>query len=110
MRIAVVTKVPALDGPDAWENLAWCVPTHLALTPEKVVPFTCEDVGMDVGTALALRQPVFGLEEILILDMDGREVSGRGRKPGKWGVEIEEFDATYDGLIDARQKSLQILR
>lgn len=35
---------------------------------------------------------VFIPGEILILDDDGREVAGRGRKPGKWDVSIETFD------------------
>jgi len=49
-------------------------------------------VGNPIGlAALRLRVPVFHLGEILVLDGSGREVSGLGRKPGKWSVTIEEF-------------------
>ena len=43
--------------------------------------------------AVNLYEEVFQPGEILILDAEwGREVSGQGRKPGKWDVVCEHFD------------------
>lgn len=41
---------------------------------------------------LSLRTRVFIPGEILVLDDDGRELGGRGRKPDKWDVSVETFD------------------
>ena len=49
--------------------------------------------------------PVFSLGEILILDLYGREIAGRGRKPSKWSVEVEEFN-DLDEAIKCAQKVL----
>ena len=49
--------------------------------------------------------PVFSLGEILILDVTGREVAGRNRKPSKWFVTCEEFD-NLDDAVDCAQKLL----
>lgn len=60
---------------------------------QRAVP--TEDAGLtrEVGALfLSFRGTVFILGEILILDLDGREPHGHGRKPGKWGVTCEEFD------------------
>lgn len=48
---------------------------------------------------LSLRRPVFTVGEILILGPDGRELGWPGRKPGKWDVDVEEFD-TVDAAVD----------
>lgn len=44
------------------------------------------------------RMPVFAVGEILILDDDGREIAGHGRKPSKWAVTCEEFDTIEEAL------------
>jgi hypothetical protein len=51
---------------------------------------------------LNLRAPVFVLGEVLVLDGDGREVAGRGRKPDKWDVDCERFDSIDDAIARAR--------
>lgn len=53
-----------------------------------------------LDTILCLRQPVFHVGEILILDAEtGREVGYPGRKPSKWFIRIEEFDQDLEGAI-----------
>jgi hypothetical protein len=42
--------------------------------------------------------PVFDLGEVLILDNNGREATGRGRKPSKWSVEVEEFNNLNEAI------------
>jgi len=42
--------------------------------------------------------PVFNLGEVLILDNNGREATGRGRKPSKWSVEVEEFNNLNEAI------------
>lgn len=39
------------------------------------------------------RTEVFALGEIVILNESGREIGGRGRKPSKWHINYELFDA-----------------
>ncbi len=53
---------------------------------------------------LHMRAEVFEVSEILILDNEtGREVSGQGRKPSKWDVEVEEFSKIEDAIKRARE-------
>jgi len=59
---------------------------------ETVVP-----VPFEVG--IELREPVFNVGEILILDESGREVGYPGRKPSKWLVTCELFGDDLDAAI-----------
>lgn len=52
---------------------------------------------------LAIRTPVFKVGEILIMGLDGREVTGDGRKPSKWDVTCEEFDNVEAAITRARE-------
>lgn len=52
------------------------------------------------------RLPVFFLGEILIVNRNGREIAGRGRKPSKWGVECAYFWT----LRGARRRFAQLLK
>ena len=47
--------------------------------------------------------PVFHLGEILILDQNGREAAGMGRKPSKWSVEYKEFDTIEEAIECAKE-------
>lgn len=44
--------------------------------------------------------------EIVVLNGNGREPFGEGRKPGKWSVEYEEF-LTLDGALNCREQLLK---
>jgi hypothetical protein len=57
---------------------------------------TFERVPMDI--MLTLRAPVFEVGELLVLGESGREVLGAGRKPDKWDVDYEEFNAIEDAV------------
>lgn len=52
---------------------------------------------------LQLRTLVFQVGEILILDSNGRELGYPGRKPDKWGVDIEEVDTLEEAVQVARR-------
>lgn len=105
---AVITKVPDATAGDTG-NLATALDNYIETEqPDasneyrgRIAP-AIQVLGF--GVALALRSPVFVLGEVLILNADGREVTGRGRKPGKWSVETEEF-ATVE---EAVARSLEI--
>ena len=89
MEYAVVTKT--LDS-----DLAMTHATHVDLDALMgrggIVPFHEAPYGsIQVMSLLSLCEPVFVLGEIMVLS-GGRELSGRGRKPIKWGVECEVFD------------------
>ena len=89
VKLAVVTRVgPAEEG----GNLA----VAMDLWQENTPPTRYDPIGTwkpaPVMLQLSLRSRVFIPGEILVLDDDGREVAGRGRKPGKWDVSIETFD------------------
>lgn len=57
---------------------------------------------------MAFRVPVFTLGEILILNNDGREIAGRGRKPSKWLVVCEEFETLEEAVARAQDIPLGI--
>lgn len=96
MNIAVITRVPPDGDP---RNLAFCGPVYLQTSnsPEDVQPIST--VLGNPMAALMARTPVFVLGEILILDGDGREFAGRGRKPGKWGVELQNFGHDLEAAV-----------
>lgn len=56
-------------------------------------------------SALHLYTQVFWRGEIIVLDSDGREVGGQGRKPSKWYVTCEEFDNIEDAVARSREVS-----
>jgi hypothetical protein len=53
---------------------------------------------LDLLSQMSLRAPVFTVGEVLLLDSSGREISGRGRKPSKWVVEVEYCDTLEEAL------------
>lgn len=58
-----------------------------------------QKVGLDPMIILSMRQPVFTLGEIVILDsVGGRELDGNQRMPSKWDVGTEHFDNLEDAL------------
>lgn len=99
IKFGVVIEVPDEKGPRAWENLALNIPSHVQMGHDPTAMTPMADAGViGGGVLLALRAPVFILGEILILNSDGREPHGRGRKPNKWGVTVQEFDKIEDAL------------
>jgi len=87
-KIAVITRVPDPETDDG--NLAaalvYRLPSQLRL-----------------ACVLQGRTPVFHLGEILILDGNGREVVGLGRKPSKWDVGYQTFAALDEAIVRAQE-------
>lgn len=85
--LCVITEVPDwMAGEDPRGNLAAVAPLYIeqcnVLQP--AAP----------GMVLAARTTVFELGEILVVDRaGGREIGGSGRKPSKWSVKREHFEA-----------------
>jgi hypothetical protein len=101
---AVVTKVPEPTGPEGGGNLATALDqVFVKERPENMaMPFGRFGV-LPMGVALLSYIPVFTLGEVLLLGPDGRELTGRGRKPSKWSVEIETFLTAEAAVIRARE-------
>ncbi len=108
-QFGVITEVPGPKGPKAWENLALSNVSHVQIGS---TPDTCQPLNGGKGAAavvdrqvamlvLALRAPVFELGEVLVLGLDGRELTGRLRKPHKWGVRCELFDDADEAIARA---------
>ncbi len=104
MQIGVITKIP--EPPDLG-NLT---------TP-------LDGVWLQVGEAnegndfkgefeplvlISMRKQAFYLGEILVCDEDGREVSGRERKPDKWAVEVAWFP--LNKMTDAVNRAIKVRR
>lgn len=100
MKFGVVVRVP--EGEDVAGNLAlpmagaW-ISKH-PQDPTRVEP-------VPPALLLALRCPVFHRGEILVLDEDGREVAGHGRKPSKWDVDVELFETIEQAVARAARLS-----
>lgn len=96
--IAVVTSVP--DEPDMG-NLALTQIWVQTEQPDKGNDYRGRyesALGLMGMAATSLRCEVFALGEILILDESGREVGGRGRKPAKWDVTVQECPTLEDAI------------
>lgn len=125
--IVVVTKVPDAEAGNAGNmalagfDLYWTPDDRLnedqnekdEIGLDKVRPFVevlkemLEDPegSKALSFILCLRQPVFHVGEILILDAGGREVGYPGRKPSKWSVEVE----TVETLDEAAALSHRVM-
>ena len=94
MRFLVITRVPEAGNRG---NLALATEvffdndTNNTANWDEPLPRIGEAVGNPM-LMLALRAPVFTLGEVLIVDENGRELAGAGRKPDKWDVGFEIFD------------------
>lgn len=101
---AVVTKVPDPTGPEGGGNLATALgQVFVKERPEnRALPFGRFGM-LPMGVALLSYVPVFVLGEVLLLGPDGRELTGRGRKPSKWSVEIRTFPTVEEAIIQARE-------
>ncbi len=86
VRFAVVTRVPS---PEAGEggNMAAAMGLAQPVQGGGILDVRPAPPALQIG----LRMPVFCIGEILILDPDGREPHGHGRRPDKWDVDIEFF-------------------
>lgn len=99
----VITRVP--DPPDG--NLAAILDLFYVPRPQEARPehgYREQVERLPPTVALALRAPVFDLGEVLVLNSDGREIVGRGRKPSKWDVDCE----TYADVTAAVIRSWQV--
>ena len=98
-KFCVITKVP--DPETDSGNLAAAIlhwdKEHTANVPEKDLNT------VKMFTLMAARMEVFTLGEILIVNEDGRETFGNGRKPSKWFIEHETFDTIDEAIIRANQ-------
>jgi len=91
LRFLVITKVAA---PESGGNLAMLMHRLYRQTAQPGPGNWLGTFGeIPLGTAiLDVRQPVFAVGEILVVDGLGREIGYPGRKPDKWDVEYEGFD------------------
>lgn len=119
----VITKVQAFDGTENSDgNLYDDVAVKFKNRPEfeKCKYVALSAMNSDLNTKLIrempqsdwekdtvkIQLPVFYLGEILIVDKDcGREIIGRGRKPGKWFVEYETFATIEEAIKKAKEFS-----
>ena len=101
MKFQVITKVPNEEEAAQGGNLA-AVLDLWQVDPAGQYGIECTRVD-PMATLLTLRAPVFYIGEILIIDGDGREVAGLGRKASKWTVSTEEFDDLDAAVARARQ-------
>lgn len=117
MEIVVVTKIPT--GEEESGNLAlagldmfWATGEQDDNYLDKVKPLKdalTEMLGSEqqaLGFILNLRQRVFEVGEILILNSYGREIGYPGRKPSKWFVETE----TVSSLEEAHELAQALMR
>jgi hypothetical protein len=93
VKISVVTRV---GDPEKGMNMALAIP-WVALDPNPYPMDPEFPLGKHVsaapylgGLVMNLREPVFRVGEILILDSNDRDALGR--KPSKWDVDLEDFD------------------
>ncbi len=95
MKLLVITKVPNpdTDGPLAQGNLAAPL-AELWVLETRQGPLTRLEkfMGLPAGFSTVLRKEVFAVGDLLLVDDDGREIVGRGRKPSKWGIEYKTFE------------------
>lgn len=97
----VVVKVPP-DGDSG--NLAMALPLFVRQPGDNAGSRPRRPLHeVSPALALGLEEPVFVLGEILVLDTDGREFAGSGRKPSKWSVTVEYFDKIEDAVARARE-------
>jgi hypothetical protein len=62
---------------------------------------------LDILQTLGLRQQVFEVGEILILDESGREVGFPGRKPEKWDVRIK-YVQSFEQAAAVSDEAMQL--
>lgn len=100
----VIIKIPvAEDGDDVRGNL--CAAFELYQVTGRATEKTgyLEPVVLvNPVAALVIREPVFKLGEILVMQCD-REVGGLARKPSKWDVTCEEFKTVEEAVARAEQ-------
>lgn len=106
VKFAVITDVPA---PEDSGNLAlpFCVLIEDEAPDESNgYKGVYRKIGELIGIEgyLRLRTQVFTLGEVLLVNDDGREIVGHGRKPNKWSVGFE----TFDDASKAVERSLEV--
>lgn len=93
IKFGVITKVPdeSYDDGNMYDELVEPWRIRLDLLPKKQFLNLPTD-------AFCIRMRNFEIGEIMVLSDYGREISGKGRKPGKWNVTCEEFDDIQTGI------------
>lgn len=103
--IVVVTRAPKTTG-----NMATTLGLFIEVEQPsesndwqgKVEPFMkwLSEFSPELATHMLfkLRSQVFGVGEILFLDSIGREVTGAGRKPNKWDVDVQTVGTLEEAI------------
>lgn len=102
MELAVIVRVPEGAGNLAMANTLYSEverPDESNGYLGKWEPYRRIDV------MLSFRQEVFYLGEVMILDSNGREPGGHGRKPDKWDVKVEYFA----DIVSAGNRSREVV-
>ncbi len=96
----VITEVPEAE---TGHNMSTAFPLYQRVKQHELeVEVISGDLGMHVLTQFL--EPVFVLSEILILDDPwGREITGAGRMPSKWGVKCETFQTIHEAIERAKE-------
>ncbi len=93
---AVITKVPGkYEEGNEYDRFveASDIRTDMSYPKGKCIHFP---------ESFIIKDTVFELGEIMVLNEYGREISGRQRKPGKWYVDYKEFDDIKKAIRCAR--------
>ena len=104
MVFQVITEIP--EGDEISGNLAlpWIPYYQQVETESEANDYKGKYEKVNFGAAfLNLRQPVFRLGEIIIVDGDGRELVCDQRKASKWGVGWETFGSIEDAVYRSRE-------
>lgn len=108
MRFQVITKVPDPADGDAG-NMALglgCYMETEQASSENGWKATLVSIPELLGNPMAvlmLRQPVFSLGEVVIVDEGGRELVCGQRKADKWDVQYETFDSIDEAVRRAQE-------
>lgn len=106
---AVVTEAEPNGNMALAGDLFWSTGERDDRGLEKVRPFLdalnamLDNPQRAAGFWLSMREPVFHVGEVLILDESGREIGYPGRKPSKWYVEVVELDSLEEAHALARK-------
>ncbi len=108
--LAVITKLPDKNDPEEREGNLY---DHMVIVDINGNLYdNVEDLPQEIRESHgwrieSIKMETFTLGEILVLsDGYGREVSGHGRKPGKWYVDYEIFELSR--IDDAIKRAIEV--
>lgn len=96
LQYLVITKIT-----DVNHNLASAFELYTEDSDNELLKMTHHRVSF--LTSLMYKTPVFHVGEVIIANQDGREIPYPARKPAKWGVEFETFDAPEAAVAHAEE-------